>query len=95
MAISPQVMSAFLSYDWPGNVRELEHAIEGSLAFARDNTIELKHIPPSVKGVTAATWMLKTRSLDSPALDLGLGPKTEYDKSVTGTENADVYKRQA
>ncbi|MGI6626942.1 MAG: sigma-54 interaction domain-containing protein [Bacillota bacterium] len=90
MAISPQVMSAFLSYDWPGNVRELEHAIEGSLAFARDNTIELKHIPPSVKGVTAATWMLKTRSLDSPALDLGLGPKTEYDKSVTGTENAAV-----
>ncbi len=62
MAISPQVMSAFLAYDWPGNVRELEHAIEGSLAFAKDNTIELEHIPWSVRGVTAATWMFKTRA---------------------------------
>ena len=54
ISISPEVMSAFLTYDWPGNVRELEHAIEGSLAFLTGNTIELQHIPPTVRGITAS-----------------------------------------
>ncbi len=60
MAISPEVMSAFLSYSWPGNVRELEHAIEGSLAFTKTNTIKLEHIPASVKGITAAAAVFKS-----------------------------------
>ena len=59
ISISPEVMSAFLTYDWPGNVRELEHAIEGSLAFLRGNTIELVHIPPTVRGITATTTLSK------------------------------------
>ena len=74
VSISPQVMSAFLAYDWPGNVRELEHAIEGSLAFAKDNTIELDHIPWSVRGVTAATWTFKTRAMDGLPLNSRNGP---------------------
>ena len=57
--ISPEVMSAFLTYDWPGNVRELEHAVEGSLAFLRGNTIELQHIPPTVRGITATTTLAR------------------------------------
>lgn len=51
--VSPQVMSAFLTYDWPGNVRELEHAIEGSLALARGPTVDIGDIPPVVRGILA------------------------------------------
>ncbi|MGI6620890.1 MAG: sigma-54 interaction domain-containing protein [Bacillota bacterium] len=59
ISVSPEVMSAFLTYDWPGNVRELEHAIEGSLAFLKGDTIEPAHIPPTVRGITATTGLNK------------------------------------
>ncbi len=63
--ISPEVMSAFLTYAWPGNVRELEHAVEGSLAFAKGNTIELEHIPSTVRGITAAAALFRTIAQES------------------------------
>ncbi len=59
--ISPEVMSSFLTYEWPGNVRELEHAIEGSLAFVKGNMIKLEHIPPSVRGITAAAALFQAK----------------------------------
>jgi arginine utilization regulatory protein len=52
-SVSPQVMAAFLAYDWPGNVRELEHAIEGSLAFAKGPVIGLEDLPVAVRGIMA------------------------------------------
>ncbi|MGE5579796.1 MAG: sigma-54 interaction domain-containing protein [Bacillota bacterium] len=57
-SVSPQVMAAFLAYDWPGNVRELEHAIEGSLAFAKGPMIGLDDLPAAVRGimVTASAY---------------------------------------
>lgn len=61
-SVSPHVMSALISYDWPGNIRELEHAIEGSLAFARGETIELDHIPTYVRGVSAAASLFRETS---------------------------------
>lgn len=91
VSISPQVMSAFLAYDWPGNVRELEHAIEGSLAFAKDNSIELDHIPWSVRGVTAATWMFKTRA------STGSKASSEIESLGYGAhnENTDISKQES
>jgi len=58
-SVSPQVMAAFLAYDWPGNVRELEHAIEGSLVLSRGPLVEVRDLPPAVRGIgqTAATYM--------------------------------------
>ena len=67
-------MSAFLSYDWPGNVRELEHAIEGSLALAKDNIIDLEDIPATVRGVTAATYFFKART-SQPIVEPGQDPE--------------------
>ncbi len=52
-SVSPQVMSAFLTYDWPGNVRELEHALEGSLALSKGPTVDIGDIPPAVRGILA------------------------------------------
>ena len=57
--ISPQVMKAFMSYDWPGNVRELEHAIEGSLPFAKGAVIRLEDIPQAVKGISVVSPLFR------------------------------------
>ncbi|QUL97884.1 MAG: sigma 54-interacting transcriptional regulator [Candidatus Fermentithermobacillus carboniphilus] len=58
--VSPQVMAAFLTYDWPGNVRELEHAIEGSLNFARGMAIEVEDLPAAVRGIIATASLFRT-----------------------------------
>ena len=79
IVISPEVMSAFLSYDWPGNVRELEHAIEGSLALARDNVIDLEDIPAWVRGVTAATQMFKVKTQE-PIVEAEMMPSVKDGK---------------
>ena len=98
ISISPEVMSAFLSYDWPGNVRELEHAIEGSLALAKDNVIDLEDIPATVRGVTAATYFFKTRTSqpivepgqDSESLPHTRDSENELDKSgARGSSDSD------
>ncbi|MFT3707050.1 MAG: sigma 54-interacting transcriptional regulator [Archangium sp.] len=40
---------AIFACDWPLNVRELEKALEAALVFAGGGTIELEHLPPSVR----------------------------------------------
>jgi DNA-binding NtrC family response regulator len=46
--VSPDAMTALMSYDWPGNVRELEHAIERAVIVARGTSIRLRELPPEV-----------------------------------------------
>lgn len=58
-AVSAQVMAAFLAYEWPGNVRELEHAIEGSLAFARGREIQVEDLSGAVRGILATASMFR------------------------------------
>ncbi|MGB8930350.1 MAG: sigma-54 dependent transcriptional regulator [Anaeromyxobacteraceae bacterium] len=49
-AIAPDALRALTGYPWPGNVRELENAIERAVAVARGAAIELRDLPPDVKG---------------------------------------------
>ncbi len=58
-SVSPQAMSAFLTYEWPGNIRELEHAVEGSLAFAKGTAIDIADLPHSVRGMIATAAMFR------------------------------------
>jgi len=37
-------------YDWPGNVRELERLVEGVVALARSDCIEVDDLPSAVRG---------------------------------------------
>jgi DNA-binding NtrC family response regulator len=46
--VSPDAMTALMSYSWPGNVRELEHAIERAVIVARGTSIRLRELPPEV-----------------------------------------------
>ena len=48
--VSWQAWNALASYPFPGNVRELMHAIEHAVLLSRGGTIELEHLPISVRG---------------------------------------------
>jgi len=43
--ISPDVMSAFLTYKWQGNVRELENVIERAVVLAEKTILSMKEFP--------------------------------------------------
>jgi DNA-binding NtrC family response regulator len=48
--IEADAVRALTGYPWPGNVRELENAIERAVAVAKGSKIELRDLPPDVKG---------------------------------------------
>ena len=47
-SISPDAMTALMSYRWPGNVRELEHAIERAVIVSAGSSIKVRDLPPEV-----------------------------------------------
>lgn len=49
-SITPQAMTALVSYGWPGNVRELEHAVERAVILARTAALRLEDLPDEVAG---------------------------------------------
>jgi two-component system response regulator HydG len=49
-ALEPDALRALTGYPWPGNVRELENAIERAVAVSRGEKIQLRDLPPDVKG---------------------------------------------
>ncbi|WP_242344326.1 sigma-54-dependent transcriptional regulator [Anaeromyxobacter terrae] len=48
--VEADALRALTGYPWPGNVRELENAIERAVAVARGAKVELRDLPPEVKG---------------------------------------------
>ncbi len=48
--LEPDALRALTGYPWPGNVRELENAVERAVAVAKGSAIELRDLPPDVKG---------------------------------------------
>ena len=50
LRLSAAAADALLSYNWPGNVRELERLIEGAVAMAQADVIEIDDLPPTVRG---------------------------------------------
>lgn len=50
LELTPAAADALLLYDWPGNVRELERVIEGIVALAHGDRIDLDDLPPAIRG---------------------------------------------
>jgi transcriptional regulator with PAS, ATPase and Fis domain len=50
LRLSAAAADALLSYNWPGNVRELERLIEGAVAMAQAEIVEIDDLPPAVRG---------------------------------------------
>jgi len=57
LKLSPAASNALLAYDWPGNVRELERLLEGAIALAQSDVIELDDLPPTIRGEFAAVLL--------------------------------------
>jgi DNA-binding NtrC family response regulator len=57
LRLSAAAGDALIAYDWPGNVRELERLIEGAVALAQSEVIELDDLPPTVRGEAATALM--------------------------------------
>jgi len=73
-AVSPQALSALMSYAWPGNVRELENALESAVALNRSGIIVPEDLPAKVRP--------ETRDQE-PSVDdiyVGLPPLDEIEK---------------
>src|ERR1043166_152695 len=52
--LTPEAMSALLTYNWPGNVRELRTAIEHGVVMATDSKITVRDLPMAVRRVAMA-----------------------------------------
>jgi DNA-binding NtrC family response regulator len=46
IGVRQQVLDALEEYSWPGNVRELKNVVERAVVLARDQWIEVNHLPP-------------------------------------------------
>ena len=53
VAISPEVMDAFLNYDWRGNVRELQNVLERMIILDKDGILTEDDLPPEMKRTSA------------------------------------------
>ena len=48
--IDSDVLDVLANYRWPGNVRELENVVERAVVLARSESIEVRHLPPHLRG---------------------------------------------
>jgi DNA-binding NtrC family response regulator len=69
LSISPQALSALMSYSWPGNVRELENALESAVALNRTGVIVPEDLPDKVRTETREIKRLEDFYADLPPLE--------------------------
>lgn len=48
--LSAPARDALVAYHWPGNVRELQRVVEGVVALAHGQRVEIDDLPPAVRG---------------------------------------------
>ncbi len=68
-SISPQALSALMSYSWPGNVRELENALESSVALNRTGVIVPDDLPEKVRAGVGEIRRLEDFYAELPPLE--------------------------
>ncbi len=68
-SVSPQALSALVSYGWPGNVRELENALEAAVALNRSGVITPEDLPPKIRAESRNGERLEDLYADLPTLE--------------------------
>jgi two-component system, NtrC family, response regulator AlgB len=94
--IATEVLEALSAYPWKGNVRELENVIERASLLARDEKIQLHHLPEEFQNVVPSSKpdlsleamerqhiirvLRIAKDLDDAATRLGIDPATLWRK---------------
>ncbi len=47
--VTPQAMAVLMACSWPGNVRELENVIQRMMVIAKEEVLDLPHLPPEIR----------------------------------------------
>lgn len=63
--IAPEALKLLSRYPFAGNVRELANLIERGVALVREDTLEVAHLPESIKSAPPPPPTLSTGSLQS------------------------------
>jgi Nif-specific regulatory protein len=72
LRLSPEVEHLLLAYHYPGNIRELENIIQRAVVLVEEDSIQPRHLPPSLlpegaastrKGKLAAFRIAKQRAV--------------------------------
>ena len=66
--ISPEALSALVSYGWPGNVRELENVLESAVALNRSGMITPEDLPAKIRSTAADGQAPEDLYTDLPSL---------------------------
>jgi PAS domain S-box-containing protein len=98
--VSGEVMARLMEHDYPGNVRELENIIEQAFVLCRGGMIELNHLPPELRPVTAPghdesrpmSLQAMERFLISETLQRRKGNRKEAAKDL-GINVSTLYRR--
>ena len=102
--VSPAAMKVLLEHSWPGNVRELENVVERAIVLADSDHIELKHLPPTVRGAAKSPGSKEgdlsvkrqsaalERSLIEQALERTSGNRTRAAELLDLSHRALLYK---
>ena len=60
LGFTPEAMELMKRYDYPGNVRELENVVERSAAFAAEERVCPKDLPPDIKEMDVFSFHRET-----------------------------------
>lgn len=52
--ITPEALSALISYDWPGNVRELSNVIERAVILSLGDDLTIESLPAAMRNIESA-----------------------------------------
>ena len=64
--IAPAALKVLMDYSWPGNIRELENVIERACVTAREDVIDVEHLPPDLLQPPPSLELAPVIDLDRP-----------------------------
>jgi two-component system, NtrC family, response regulator AtoC len=68
-SVSPEALSALVTYAWPGNVRELENTLESIVALNRSGMITLQELPAKMQTEHEETKGVESLFAELPSLE--------------------------
>ncbi|MFZ5515814.1 MAG: sigma-54-dependent transcriptional regulator [Candidatus Zhuqueibacterota bacterium] len=95
--ISAEAMKALCTYRWSGNVRELEHVMERAVLLAKNDIIELIHLPEEINSTLErpqSTFSLE--EIEKSHIKRVLQHAKDYDEAaqILGIDPATLWRKR-